>query len=194
MRKIIPNGEPQIIAEAKIGALVMLPVLRDSGDGYKEEMFEKFVRPPGTRIIAVKDEKIFLQNEHRLELENRTDWRLPGGKIMDSFKEHKEYIGKDIPEEVILNAAQRELEEEAGMKAQTIEIFKKSTCGALVDWDLYYVIAKDIEKSEVNHNEGEEIIDGKWFSFNEIKEMCLKGELEEDRTVATLIQLISNKI
>jgi len=192
-RKIIPNGEPQIIAEAKIGALVVFPVLRDSGNGYQEVMFEKFVRPPGTRIIALKEEKIFLQRERRLEIQNKLDWRLPGGKVIDSFKEYKEYLGKEIPENIILQAGRRELQEEAKMLAKDIKIFKKSSCGALVEWDLYYLIAENIEASENIHNEGEEIVGGKWFTYDEILLMCTTGEIDEDRTVAALYQFIQSK-
>lgn len=191
-RKIIPNGEPKIIAEAKIGALVVFPVLVDSGDGHKEKMFEKFIRPPGTRIIAEKDNKIFLQKEYRLELNNKSDWRLPGGKVMESFGEYKSYIGKEIPEKIIIEAGKKELREEAKMDSENIKIFKKSSCGSLVEWDLYYLVAKDLKDFSSNHNEGEEIVDGKWFSYDEIEKMCIAGEIDEDRTVAVLYQFIKS--
>ena len=32
-RKIIPNGEPEIIFEGRIGAIVRYPVLEDQGQG-----------------------------------------------------------------------------------------------------------------------------------------------------------------
>ncbi len=190
-RKIIPNGEPQVIAQARIGALMNIPVLRDSGNGYEEIMFEKFVRPPGTRIIAVKDNKIFIQKEARLEQNNEFDWRLPGGKVMDSFEEYKEYIGKEIPEEIIYKAGLKELREEGNLEAKNIKLFKKSICGSLVEWDLYYLIAEDITPVKHIHDEGEEIIDGNWLSFDEILSMCKKGEINEDRTISALYQFIN---
>lgn len=194
VRKIIPNGEPRIIAQAKIGALVVFPVLRDSGDGHKKMLFEKFVRPPGTRIIAFNDKKIFLQKEVRLEQNNKLDWRLPGGKVMDSFDNYKQYIDKEIPERIIIEAGKKELQEEAHLDATTITFFKKSICGALVEWDLYYLIAENITTVEHTHNEGEEIIDGKWFSFEEVLTMCKNGEIDEDRTVSALYQFIHKQL
>lgn len=194
MRKVIPNGEPKILSEGKLGAIVGFPMLVDTGDGHTEKMFERFVRPPGTRIIAIRENRIFLQQEHRLETKNEFDWRLPGGKVVDSFLEYKEYLNKKIPEETIIEAGKRELQEEAKLTSNKITIFKKSSCGASVEWDLYYLIAEDVEDFKNDHNEGEEIIDGKWFSYDEIEVMCIKGEIDEDRTVATLYQYIkSNK-
>ncbi len=192
-RKIIPNGELQILSEGKLGAIVGFPVLVNSGNGHKEKMFERFVRPPGTRIIAIKDKTIFLQKEFRLELESekKFDWRLPGGKVMDSFEEYKNYIGKELPIEMILKAGKKELREEAHLDAEKLEVFKKSTCGASVEWDLYYLIAQNITPFEHNHDEGEEITDGKWFSFEEILSMCKSREINEDRTVSALYQFIS---
>lgn len=190
-RKIIPNGEPKILAQARIGALVVFPVLVDSGKGHEEKMFEKFVRPPGTRIIALEDNKIFLQKEHRLETNNKFDWRLPGGKVFDTFDEYKNYIGKEMPENIILEAGKKELREEGHLDATDIKLFKKSICGAMVEWDLYYLVAQNVRPFEHNHDEGEEIIDGKWFSFEEILSMCKNGDIDEDRTVSVLYQFIS---
>ncbi len=190
MRKIIPNGEPQIIFEGKIGAIVSFPVLVDSGDGHKEKMFERFVRPPGTRIIAMEDNKIYLQKEHRLETSS-FEWRLPGGKVMDNFEEYKKHIGKEMPEEIIIEAGKKELHEEAHLDAETFEIFKKSTCGALIEWDLYYLVAKNTKPIVHIHNEGEEIMESAWFPIEKITEMCKNGEIAEDRTASVLCQFIS---
>ncbi len=173
---------------------MVFPVLVDSGNGHEEKMFEKFVRPPGTRIIASKDDKIFLQKEIRLETNNTFDWRLPGGKVMDSFDEYKDFIGKEIPEKIILEAGIKELREEALLNTDTIKMFKKSTCGALVEWDLYYLVAENTSPVEHTHDEGEEIIEGKWFSADEILEMCKNGEIDEDRTVSALYQFIHKSL
>ena len=92
--KIMPNGEPIIFSEGRIGAIVKFPVLVDEGEGYVEKTFEKFVRSPGTRIIAVRDNTIYLQKEARMEQNGAFDWRLPGGKVVDTFEEYKQYFGQ----------------------------------------------------------------------------------------------------
>lgn len=188
--KIIPNGELHIFAEGKIGAIVHYPVLVDKGEGYTEKTFEKFVRSPGTRIIAVKDNKIYLQKERRVET-GGWDWRLPGGKVIDTFEHFKEYFGKEIPESIILDAAKQELAEEAQLEAKDLTLYEKKTCGATVEWDLYYIIAKDIVDHHVEHdNEGEEIEECGWFGFDDVLEMCKSGEIGEGRTVSVLLGFI----
>ncbi len=191
--KIIANGEPIIVAEGKIGAIMQFPVLVDEGQGYTEKKFEKFVRSPGTRIIAVRDEKIYLQQEARLEQNNVPDWRLPGGKVVDSFNEYKQYLGKEIPEPTILEAAAKELREEAGLESNNLTLFTKQICGATVEWDLYYIVAADAKpvNENVEHNEGEDIHSNAWLSFAEVLEKCKSGEISEGRTVAALLEFIS---
>lgn len=191
--KIIPNGDPIIFSEGRIGAIVKYPVLVDEGQGYVEKTFEKFVRSPGTRIIAVKEGKIYMQKESRMEQNGAFDWRLPGGKVVDTFEEYKQYFGKTIPEEIILSAAKKELKEEAQLEAQKVSILCKKTCGATVEWDLYYVVAEELSEVQHDYNEGEQIEEGKWFTFAEVREMCENGSIDEGRTVGVLLQFISQK-
>ncbi len=188
--KIKPNGEPVVVYKGKISAIVQYPMLVNQGGGYEEKMFEKACRPPGTRILAIRDNSIYLQKERRIENNHAFDWRLPGGKVFDSFAEYEEFLTKEIPKETIITAAKRELLEEAHLSAHTWEYFRKSICGATIVWDLHYLIASDILEETHNHDEGEEIIEGQWLSYDEIIEMCISGAIEEDRTVAVLLQYI----
>jgi 8-oxo-dGTP pyrophosphatase MutT (NUDIX family) len=164
----------------------------DEGNGYVQKQFQRFVRPPGTRIIAIKENKIYLQKERRLETENTFDWRLPGGKVVDTWNEYKEYLSKDIPVEKIIEAGRRELLEEAGFVAEKISIYKKSSCGASVTWDLLYLLAEGITEQKHVHGEAEEIAEGKWFTFDEIKNLINQNLIQEDRTIAVLYQFIEN--
>ena len=191
-RKTIPDGEPRIVAEGRLGAIVEYPMLVDQGHGYEERVYENFVRPPGTRIIALRENTIYLQKEYRSEVKE-FDWRLPGGKVLDSFSEYKKYIGKEVLEDLIIEAGRRELREEAKLEAKSVELFKKSSCGASVIWDLYYLIAKDLTEVIHDHDEGEEIIEGKWLTYDEVLTMIRKGEIGEDRTVAALLQFIASQ-
>lgn len=190
---IIPNGDASILFTGKIGAMVAYPVLVDFGEGYTEKTFEKFVRPPGTRIIAVRDGKILLNKERRLELDG-FDWRLPGGKVFDTFAEFEPYaLGKQtIPEEMILEAAAKELHEEAHLRAASMNVFAKAACGATVTWDLYYTVATDISDEVSVHEEGEEIEAAVWYTFEQIEQMCKSGEIGEGRTVSALLRYIES--
>lgn len=191
--RVISNGSPIVVAEGRIGSIMHIPVLVDEGAGYVEKNFEKFVRPPGTRIIAVKDGKMYLQHEARIEKNNVPDWRLPGGKVFDTFKEFAPYIGKEVPLETILEAGQKELREEASFTTKNIRFFLKQDCGATVEWDLYYLVAEDLENhtSNTGRSEGEDIRNGGWFSFAEVLKKCKTGEISEGRSVAALLRFIS---
>jgi ADP-ribose pyrophosphatase YjhB (NUDIX family) len=195
----MPNGDPNIVHRGRLGAMVEFPVLQDRGKGYVELVFEKFCRPPGTRLIALRDNKILLNKERRLELSlagddepSKFDWRLPGGKVFDSFDEYEQYLGKDVPEEKIIEGARKELQEEAHLDTDNLTIFDRSVCGSSVEWDLYYVVAQDtVDFHLKDHNEGEEIEEHSWFTFSEIESMCRSGEINEGRSVAVLMRFIS---
>lgn len=189
---IIPNGDPFVAYQARIGAIVNFPVLEDQGGkGYIEQLFEKYVRAPGCRVIAIKNEKIYLQKEKRLE-SNQFEWRLPGGKVIDSFEKYKQYLNTEVPDSVVLDAALGELQEEAGLTSNEMEIFQKRVCGTTVEWDLIYVVAKNAHDFELNrvHEEAEEMDGAGWFTFDEIELMCKTGEIYEGRTVSVLLQYI----
>jgi len=192
---VISNGKPEILFTGQIGAMVRLPVLLDTGNGYKEKDFQKFTRTPGVRVIAIKEDKILFTKEYRNEL-NSFDYRLPGGKVFDSFSEFSPYIidEKEVPLELILETAKSELQEEAAKDAHIFEHFKKSHSGASIGWDLHYIIARNIfDFTDETKNEGEQIEAVVWKSFDEVKKMCLHGDIQEDRTVATLLQFIYKK-
>lgn len=189
--RIIPNGDSSIAFEARIGAVVNFPVLEDWGEGYVKKLFEKYVRAPGTRIIALKNNTIYLQKEKRIETDS-FEWRLPGGKVIDTFKDYKQYLDAAIPEDIVVEAAKKELQEEAGLTSESMSVFQKKVCGTTVEWDLYYVVAEDVEDYKLNevHEEAEEMEMADWFTFDQIEQMCRTGEIDEGRTVAALLQFI----
>ncbi len=193
-RLIVPNGTHTIQARGKLGAIVSFPVLvANNNNMYEEKTFERFVRPPGTRMIVVQKGKILLQKEYRIET-GTEDWRLPGGKVFDTFEEYEKYIGKEIPESFILNAGIRELREEAKLDAKEISIISKSICGATIEWDLYYLFVENfLILSEYTNNETEEILGHEWKTFEEVLELCKIGSIGEDRTVAFLYRFLNSQ-
>ena len=139
----------------------------------------------------MKDGTIYLQKEARIEVPGAFDWRLPGGKVVDTFAEYKKYFTSPLPKEMILKAALKELAEEAGLTGQA-ELFTKKVCGATVEWDLYYVVVTNVTNTVLDHehNEGEQVEKSGWFSFEEIRSMAEKGEIGEGRSVAALLEYL----
>src|SRR5689334_1808672 len=121
-----------IYASGKMFELVHLP----QQDG---RVFEVARRAPGVRLIIadMQAKKLLFTKEFRRELGTH-DYRLPGGKVFDTLTEFEEFrkSGKDILEPATAKA-KAEAAEEAGMAVENVRLFKKSTLGATVEWDLY---------------------------------------------------------
>jgi ADP-ribose pyrophosphatase len=146
-------------------------------------------RSPGIRIIAITNENKFIfSSEHREYLERKTDIRLPGGKVVDTLVEYHELLGKGNLKDAVFEAAKRELQEETGITAQTWELFKVSTSGGTIGWDLYYLIAKDLTFGE-QRPEDDEKIEVKQFSLSEaINATLSETVMSEDRSRMALLE------
>lgn len=156
----------------------------------KNMTFEKAVRSPGVRIIPYKEEKVLLTKEFRYEL-NDWDYRLAGGKVVDTLEEYLP-IREDENKlnDAIYTAVQREGKEELGLGINSMKLFKKSTCGATVEWDLYYFSTNDFVENENNPDEGEQI-EKLWISKEEAIEMCKDGRISEERSAVVLLNFLS---
>lgn len=154
-------------------------------------VLEKASRPPGTRVIIFNKET----NELLLSCENRIDigqdFRLPGGKVRDSWNEWA--VVKDSPElnQVIIDAAAKEAREEVGYDVSDLQIFNVQTSGGpTIKWDMYYLVSTNF--SDRGHQElelGEEIKFA-WYPVKEVIEACLTGKIREGRSVAAIMQYL----
>lgn len=147
-------------------------------------------RSPGTRVIIEKGDKIILSKEFRHEL-GTYDYRLPGGKVFDSLEEYNKALenNTDISEQAKISAM-KEAREEVGVEAKDISFIHKSICGATVVWDLYYFLVKDFNQTSQDLGEGENI------TVEEVnkeiaKEMCLNGQISEERSALVLFRYLS---
>lgn len=151
-------------------------------------------RPPGVRLIIVKDDLILLTKEFRSELQD-WDYRVAGGKIFENLNSYLEFVdNENVIVQKSVEAVIAEGEEEAGIKVNSQELYYKSTSGATMEWDLYYYIISDFEELEKGNNtEFAEIIYPEWFTLKEAKQMCLDGRIKEDRTIGVLLKYILEK-
>ncbi len=181
-------GDEKIVYEGKTFEVVHQP----TRIGKRVFDFESVRRAPGVRLIIVRDKKILLAKEYRIEL-NGFDWRLPGGRVFDSLKEYHKGMEKhdDIMPHA-LAAARKECLEETGLIVKKISHFHTSHCGVTVKWDLFYFIVDEFEESPTGQQTEEgEIIYPEWKPFHVAKEMCLNGDIKEDRTASVLLKFIS---
>lgn len=180
----------EIIASGKLFELVH----ETQPDG---RVFERARRAPGVRLIIAdrSKRKVLLTKEFRKELED-WDYRLPGGKVFDSLGEYDAHRQSGA---VILEAATKkareEAAEEAGIAVQELRLFRKSTLGATVEWDLYvfevdmWSFSEDGQQLE----EGEMIEAVGWFDYEEVEAMIMRGDMQEDRIALILLQWIAKQ-
>ena len=178
-----------IVFAGKIGEVVHTV----QSDG---RVFEKFCRPPGTRLIIVSPEnKILITKEFRQETGN-FDLRLPGGKVCDTLEEYNKL--RESSEDVLQAAkagAIKEALEEAGIVVNDLELITIANAGATVEWDLYYFLVKDYEQ----HKDGQALEEGEeisisWMDICEIKNAIELGQMKEWLSVGVLLGLIIPKL
>jgi 8-oxo-dGTP pyrophosphatase MutT (NUDIX family) len=177
--------DEQIFAKGKMFELVHLP----QPDG---RVFEVARRAPGVRLIIAdkKAQKVLLTKEFRREL-GSTDYRLPGGKVFDTLDEYETHrkSGADMLQ-AATKKAKAEAAEEAGMDVTEVTLFKKSTLGATVEWDLFVFEATKWapHKDGRSLEEGEQVESVEWFSFAQAEQMIIRGDMQEERIALILLQ------
>jgi len=191
MKKSLPKhkGREKIIFKGKLIEVVHQEMEVDG----KEFTIEFARRTPGTRLIIVSpDNKILLTEEYRTDLQ---DWdiKLPGGKVVDSLKEHEKILQtKEGMLEKAIAGAKKEALEEAGLEVEEIKLYTISHCGVTMIWDLYYfIVTKYREHPDGQKLELGENIKLKWVSFEQAKSMCLDGSIREDRSATILLRFLN---
>ncbi len=157
-------------------------------------VFEVARRAPGVRLIIADREtqRVLLTKEFRRELQN-WDYRLPGGKVFDSLDEYEAFRASNTDISVAARKkATEESVEEAGIEIEEIIDFKRSTLGATVEWDLFIFEAKTWRLAENGQQleDGENIEADNWFTYDEVIEKILNGDMQEERIALVLLQWI----
>ncbi len=180
----------EVIASGKLFELIQMP----QQDG---RVFEKARRAPGVRlIIADYDKKtVLLTREFRQELGD-WDYRLPGGKVFDSLEDFARHrANSDDLVEAAKRQAIAEAQQEAGVDVEELELFRKSTLGATVEWDLYVFVATQWQISLHGQEleKGEMIETDNWVGFDKAKQMILDGQMQEERIALLLLQWLEQQ-
>ncbi len=186
--KPTPAGKENVVFQGKIFEIVNQPM----NLGGKIVQFEIARRSPGIRLLIIDKDKILLTKEFRHE-QNEWDYRLPGGKAFDTLGEYNYALSKneDIVKKAVI-AAKKECEEETGLIPLTLKHIHTTAPAATLDFKLYYFL---VEKFKLGR-EGQKLEDGEdikpeWFSFEQVRKMCLNGAIKEDMSVAVLLKFLT---
>jgi 8-oxo-dGTP pyrophosphatase MutT (NUDIX family) len=158
-------------------------------------VFEFARRGPGTRILLVSPERgVLLTREYRREL-GKYDTRIPGGKVFDTLAEYETGRSSGTPVSAFAEeAAARELTEETGYHALSLDFLGISKCGATIEWDLYYFACTEwTEPTGTFTPHEDEDITVTWEPIDLVARMCLTGEITEERSAMRIIQYLYNR-
>lgn len=164
--------------------------------------FEKAVRSPGSRLIIVRGSKVLLSREIRHELGNKTDYRLPGGKVFDTNEQYVAFLntGNDIIEASRLSVVREGLQEVGVIiEPGSLTHAGVDVLGATCEWDLHYWICRDFVESqsgaEHDESEADEIKGCVWVEFSEARALALdSNQFAESRSARMLLSFLAEEI
>ena len=119
------------------------------------------------------DGKVVMVRQYRNALDRYT-WEIPAG-------------GLDTPDEPTLDAAIRELGEETGYTAETVEfLIGIRTAVAFCNEKIDIYVAMGLTKGEQSLDE-DEFIHIKEFALDELVEMIYDGTIEDNKTISAIL-------
>ena len=163
-----------------------------------ERGWESANRPPGTRtiILSTDSSQILLTKEVRTEHDRQVDWRLPGGKVADSWSDFAPLVGNnEAIDRAARDGAVLEVRQEAGIEISSadLELIDVRRCGGKVTWDLWYFLANRWSEHSTGQDlEDDEEIEVEWVAVERVKDLILNDSFKEDRTAAVLLRFLSS--
>lgn len=160
MRNIIPKNAMTIPPKAE---RVFKGIIYDVYHWQQEmfdgsyETFERLKRPDTVQVIAVKDDKIVIQEQRQPDWQS-AKYDVPGGR-------------HDIEAEDELQAAQRELLEETGMTFKNWRLLDVAQPNSKIDWLIYVFLAIGLDQQVVPQLDNGEEIKTRLVTFDEAKEL-----------------------
>lgn len=142
------------------------------------KVFERIRRIPSVSVIPIDARgRVLLIREFR-EASGR--WRLtvPGGRV-DRERSPK-------------HAAQRELREEAGVRARSLRLLLKSNPRGYMHWPWYVYVARDLVRDPLPQDQGEEITLVP-TSLARAYRLALNGDIELINVALAIIRLYHQK-
>jgi ADP-ribose pyrophosphatase len=167
----------KILFEGKVFNLKVDEIEYDSGN---KGIREVAVHPGGAVVIPVTDEgKLIMVTQFRYPFQS-TLLEFPAGKL-------------DI-DEVPLDCAARELEEETGYKAAKVnELGKIYTAPGYCTETLHIYVAQELKEGDHRREEGEYGMEIYEFDIAEIEAKILSGEIIDAKTICA-VYLLKSKI
>lgn len=157
------------IYKGKILNLKCDDVVLPDGAKAKREVVE---HSGGSAIYCEINNKIYLVKQFRYPYKEEL-WEIPAGKLN---------LG-ETPEQTAI----RELEEEAGLKAESVEkMFEIYPTPAYTNEIIRIYKAKNVIQTS-KHLDEDEFLMGKWFDIEEVKTMINDGHIKDAKTIIAVL-------
>lgn len=156
------------VYRGKILSLRCDDALRPDGRPCRREIVE---HPGGACVLYAEDGKILFVRQYRYAY-GETVLEIPAGKLN--------------PGEDPAAAAARELSEEAGVKADSLELlFTMYPSPGYTDEKIYIYRAKSGTREAAHPDDGE-FVQAEWIGEDRVREMLAKGELRDAKTIVAV--------
>lgn len=170
--------ESELIFKGKIITVTKDKVLCPNGN----ESYREVVRNTGgAAILVVINNKILLEKQFRYPFDD-VIYEIPAGKLEEN--------------EDALEAAQRELEEETGLIANSIiSLGEMYPTVGFCDEVIKLFLVTDVKNGNLNLDP-DEIIDIEFVELDKVNQMILNNEIVDSKTICALYkyQLIKNNL
>ena len=173
----IENGEPPVVRlgrELKYQGTI-LKIYEDRVISNGHECRWDFIHHDGAAaVIPVTSEgKILMVRQYRNALDRFT-LEIPAGKL-------------DSPDEPTLECASRELQEETGYRAESMEfLISVNTTIAFCDEHIDIYLARDLKPSH-QHLDEDEVIQVEEWELKDLEEMIYSGKITDAKTMAAIL-------
>lgn len=173
----IENGKPPVVRigrELKYQGTI-LKIYEDRVISNGHECRWDFIHHDGAAaVIPVTEEgKILMVRQYRNALDRFT-LEIPAGKL-------------DSPDESTLDCAARELEEETGYRAESMEfLISVNTTIAFCDEHIDIYLARDLKPSH-QHLDEDEVIQVEEWELKDLEEMIFSGKITDAKTMAAIL-------
>lgn len=129
----------------------------------------------GSAILCIKDGKVLLVKQYRYAYREEL-WEIPAGKLN--------------PNEDPMQTAIRELEEEGGILASSVEkLFDVYPTPGYSNEIIRIYKATEFKETKA-HLDQDEFLTAKWFELSQVKEMIDSGEIKDGKSLIALLSVI----
>ncbi len=162
----------EYIYKGKILNLRKDQIILPDGKSAEREIVE---HSGGACILCEKNGKILMVSQFRYPFKEKI-LELPAGKLNKG--------------ENPIDTARRELEEEGGLKAESLtKLFEIYPSTGYTNEIIYIYKAENVKKSK-KHLDDDEFLESVWIEKIKLKEMINKGEIKDAKTLIALLTIL----